>query len=1022
MDARFALLLGCFFLSGFAALLYQTAWTRELSFVFGTSELAVAAVLAAYMGGLALGAAAAARYALRLRRPVLAYGVLELAIALSALSVPAGIRLINAGYVGLLGGGGELLEGGAAMATLFQLGAAFAVLLPPTAFMGATLPLLARHAVRSEAEIGSRVGVLYAVNTAGAIAGTLCAAFWLMPELGLRRTVWAGAALNGLVFALAALLARGAATPPNPDLPTPTPPTLDLDGRRASAPPAAGAAGWILPAIALSGAVSFTYEVLWARLLGQLLGASLDAFASMLASFLLGIALGSACAARLATSRARAALGFGLAQLGIALTSYGAFALADRLPELSLRLGAGPGAPLASAALAAVTLLPITLCIGATFPFAVRLLARYPEQAARATARAYAWNTVGAIVGALAAGFLLLPRLGFAGTVGVGVAANLGLAALTALSTRPRRVRLVVAAAAAGALLLALPARTPWSLLSSSPLTKISKLGEVVFSAVGRSSTVLLFDEGATFRLTTNGLSEAIVARTGMLPKPSVVHWLGLLPSLLRPEARDLLVVGLGGGSALESVPSHVASIDVIELEPEVLNANRQMAAERAIDPLADARVRVHIGDARGVLQLTHKSYDAIISQPSHPWTAGASHLYTREFFSMARSHLKPDGVFVQWIGLRFVDEALLRSLAATLVAVFEHVEVYQPGAGAGLLFAASAEPLGFLEGGGRALRAAPEDFAPFGLQRVEDLAVARVLDDAGTRALAEGAALNTDDHNLLAARSSRLGEAALDRGGFRLLSKDRDPLLAGLAGLDRSALIRRLLGTASTQRATALTRSGDEALEETGLGWVELGLARPQRAARHFARALKLAPDSSDALAGLVASRPLRFADGKSVAGISEMDLDDRLAAVVAGQRHAAAGNWAEFAALDAELGRIEPGEALFDQVSRLRIRWRLAERDPEAAAEAQAIAETLLSRKWQPRDALLRARAAIAADRPVAAWGALSRIADALRKHPRPGVLAEAALEIAEALPEEIAGDLRVRLQPRRPSAARR
>ncbi|MBW1689106.1 MAG: fused MFS/spermidine synthase [Deltaproteobacteria bacterium] len=445
MDTRFVLLLGCFFLSGFAALLYQTAWTCELSFVFGTSEIAVAAVLAAYMGGLALGAAAAARYALRLRRPVLAYGVLELAIALSALSVPAGIRLINAVYVGLLGGGGELLEGGAAMATLFQLGAAFAVLLPPTAFMGATLPLLARHAVRNEAEIGSRVGVLYAVNTAGAIAGTLCAAFLLMPELGLRRTVWVGAALNGLVFALAALLARGAASPPTPNHSTP-------EGPRAGSTPATGAAVWILPAIALSGAVSFAYEVLWARLLGHLLGASLDAFASMLASFLLGIALGSAFAAHVATSRTRAALGFGAAQLGIALTSYAAFAFADRLPEFSLWLGAGPSAPLASAALAAATLLPITLCIGATFPFAVRLLARSPEQAARATARVYAWNTVGAIVGALGAGFVLLPQLGFAGTVSIGIAATLGLAAIAALSVRPRRTRLAVAAAAAGVL------------------------------------------------------------------------------------------------------------------------------------------------------------------------------------------------------------------------------------------------------------------------------------------------------------------------------------------------------------------------------------------------------------------------------------------------------------------------------------------------------------------------------------------------------------------------------------------
>ncbi|TMA24461.1 MAG: spermidine synthase, partial [Deltaproteobacteria bacterium] len=96
MEVRFALLLGCFFGSGFAALLYQTVWTRELSFVFGTSELAVAAVLAAYMGGLALGAAAAARAAGRLRRPVLAYGLLELAIAVSALAVPAGIALVEA--------------------------------------------------------------------------------------------------------------------------------------------------------------------------------------------------------------------------------------------------------------------------------------------------------------------------------------------------------------------------------------------------------------------------------------------------------------------------------------------------------------------------------------------------------------------------------------------------------------------------------------------------------------------------------------------------------------------------------------------------------------------------------------------------------------------------------------------------------------------------------------------------------------------------------------------------------------
>ena len=1001
MDARFVLLLACFFLSGFAALLYQTAWTRELSFVFGTSELAVAAVLAAYMGGLALGAAAAARYAMRLRRPVLAYGVLELAIAVCALSVPAGIRLINAVYVGLLGAGSELPGGGASAAALFQLGAAFAVLLPPTAFMGATLPLLARHAVRSEAEIGWRVGVLYAVNTAGAVAGALCAAFWLMPELGLRRTVWTGAALNGVVFVLAALLARGAANPPTPV------------GRRGVSPPAAGGAAWILPAIALSGAVSFAYEVLWTRLLGYLLGASIHGFATMLASFLLGIALGSAFAARVATSRERAALGFGVVQLGIAVASFGAFALADRLPELSLQLGAGPGAPLASGALAAATLLPITLCIGATFPFAVRLLARHPEQAAGATARLYAWNTVGAIAGALAAGFVLLPRLGFAGTLTVGVAANLGLALITALSVRPRRTRLAAVAVAAGVVVVALPAHPPWTLLRTTPRTGEAARGEVAYAAVGRSSTVLLLDQGGSFRLYCNGLPEARIERAGILPLATTARLMGLLPTLVRPEARELLVVGLGGGMLLEPIPSTVESIDVIELEPEVLAATQRTAELRAIDPLADPRVRVYVGDARGGLQLTAKRYDAIVSQPSHPWTAGSSHLYTREFFSLVRSRLEPDGVFVQWIGLNFVDEALLRSLLATLVDVFGHVEAYQPGAGTGLIFAASLQPIAGLEGAGRALRSAPDDFARFGLHRVEDFAAVRILDDAGARALAQGGALNTDDYNLLASRASRLGEAALDGPAARMLWKDHDPLLAGIDGLDRSALIRRLVTTNFKERATALALSERGALEETGLGWIELGLARHGRAVRHFTRALELAPDTSDAVAGLVASRPFDFTEGKSVEGISQGDLDDRLVALIAGLRLAAASDWDAVAALDAELGRIGPGEVLFEEASRLRARWRLATEDPEACAEAQAILEMLLSRSWNAVDALLRARAAIAADRPVAAWGSLSRIAELPRASDQAEVLIERALEIAEALPEEMARDLRIRLR---------
>ncbi len=988
MDPRFLLLLACFFVSGFAALLYQTVWSRELSFVFGTSELAVVAVLAAYMGGLSLGAALAARFASRLRRPVLAYGALELAIAVSALLVPWGIRGIQAVYVGVLGGEAALPEGGFAV-TLFQLAGAFAVLLPPTAFMGATLPLLARHAVRREAEIASRIGLLYAVNTAGAIAGTLCAAFWLMPELGLRRTVWSGALLNALVFGMAALLARGAPLAPASPVPS---------GGAA----AAGAAFWILPAIFVSGAISFAYEVMWTRLLGHLLGSSLQAFASMLASFLLGIALGSAAASRLGATRSLAALGFALSQLGIAATSYAVFALCDRLPELSAWLGAGPDAPLASAGVAAAALLPITLCIGATFPLAVRVLAQDPDQSAAAAARVYAWNTLGAIAGALGAGFVLLPALGFEGLLSVGVAASLGLAALAALAAQPRRRVLAAAAAAAGLALALAPASPPWKLLSSSPLSSNTGPVEILYSAVGRTSSVMLLDRGTRFQITTDGLPEASVDVEGTLPEISVAHWLGALPALVRPEARDLLVVGLGGGVALELVPQTLETIDVIEIEPQVVEANRRIAAARARDPLSDPRIRIHLGDARGTLQLAARRYDAIVSQPSHPWTAGASHLYTREFFSLVRSRLEPDGVFVQWIGISFVDEALLRSLLSALLEAFPHVELFQPQV-YGLLFIASGAPIDALAGAAKALDAAPADFARLGLHRLEDFASAWALDEAGVRAVVQRAPPNTDDHNQLAARSARVGKAKLDADSVTALLDEQDPL-PGAPGLDRSALIRALSIRHLGARATGLAMAAEGASQEAGLGWVELAAGRSVRAVRHFERALSLSPGSDgDAMGGLIASRKFELSHGNDVPGVTDQEIGTRYSALIAGWRDSEARDWASLASRDAELASFQPGDPLFEEAVHLRIARRLAAGDPAAAAEAQGFAELLLLRSGQLHDHLLRARAAIGAGRNRDARASLQRAADQVTATRSGRVLAEQVLEIARKLPEE-------------------
>ena len=484
-NANFSLLLVCFFLSGLAGLIYQTAWTREFAFVFGTSNLAVATVLAAYMAGLAAGAAAAARLAHLVTRPLLTYGVLELGVGLTALGVPLAIHGSQAMYVSLFGGQPELPEAGGLSSALFYMVCSFAILMIPTAMMGATLPLLVRHSVHNDEQISGRIGLLYSINTAGAVVGTVAAAFWLLPSIGLRETIWVAAGVNGLVFLAAWALARSAGG----ELPAPSD-----EGTTPSAP--LGRAVWILPLIFGSGLVSFTYEVLWTRLLEHLLGGSVYAFSTMLASFLMGIALGAAVASRYGSSRSRAGFGFAICQLGIALFSLVAFATVDSIPDLTHNLySMGVSKLLTDWAASTLTLFPAAMLIGATFPFAVRILARDENEAGSASAKVYAVNTIGSVVGSVAAGFFIIPALGYAGTLIACVALNLILAigaAITVVDLHARRLQIAAAICLVG--LIVVPPGEPWRILRYSEIGQTANFSPVEYLGVGRAATVLLLD------------------------------------------------------------------------------------------------------------------------------------------------------------------------------------------------------------------------------------------------------------------------------------------------------------------------------------------------------------------------------------------------------------------------------------------------------------------------------------------------------------------------------------------------
>ncbi len=727
----------CFFLSGFAALLYQTAWMRQLSVVFGTSELAVATILAAYMAGLALGAAIAARVMHRIRRPILVYGALEATIALSAIAVPFLLQLAGILYAAVFGGLSQPPGASGMGQSLFYLVVTFVVLAVPTACMGATLPMVTRYAVHKDEDVGPRVGLLYSINTAGAIAGTLVAAFLLLPAFGLWGTILAAAVVNLIVFVIAALLANSAGTESSTSSRS-----ISTFGWRPES--------WILPIMLLSGVATFAYEVLWTRLLSHILGGSVVAFATMLASFLAGIAIGSAVASRFAKTKVTAQIGFIVSELGIAVTCVAIYVTLDQfVPPTAGLLG--------NVSIAIALLLPATLFIGATFPFAVRILSANESEASVASARVYAWNTVGAVVGAIVAGFVLIPLLKYEGAIKVVVAINAGLAFAAAFAVPPRRVPFAIGSAVVFViLLLGFSPGSPEALLRVSPLNDL-RSGNIRYYGVGRSATVLMLERDGYFYLRTNGLPEAATDLKGAPPSKHTQRLLAALPVLARPDTKSMLIVGFGGGVVAEDLPTSLAEVDIVELEPKVLEANRSISEERNIDPLQDPRINLVINDARNALRLTDKHYDAIVSQPSHPWTAGASHLYTREFMRLAKSRLGSDGVFLQWMNTQFVSESLLRSFVATLLDVFPHVRAYQFDANI-LFFLASEsqiDPEAQMLATGEPFKSHLDEYKRKGIGSVNDLVAALAWDETGLGRLAADAPLITDNDNRMAMQSA---------------------------------------------------------------------------------------------------------------------------------------------------------------------------------------------------------------------------------------------------------------------------
>ncbi len=551
------------FFSGACALAYQTTWFRQFRLIFGASTFATAAVLAIFMGGLGIGSIVLGKRADAHPRPLAFYGGLELMIAAAAaLSQPL-LWLVAKIYI-VLGGSTTLGTGGA---TIVRLILAAIVLAIPTFLMGGTLPAAAR-AVETADDAGRRnLAALYAVNTLGAVAGTLVATFWMLEHFGNRNTLFAAMAVNVIV----GLTARAIATDVTVEAPA-------TEERESVAPPA-----FVLTAAAVVGFAFLLMELVWYRMLSPLLGGTTFMFGLILAIALLGIGLGGAAYSLRGAAAGATAGGFALTCTLEAAAIILPYALGDRIAVVTNllrpvgRIGFD-GYILGWTAITLVTVFPAAFIAGIQFPLLIGLLGRGREKVGRHVGLAYAFNTGGAIVGSLAGGFGLIPLLS---APGCWVLASMLLIAIGAaaiiLGARSRQYAFsalaIAAAVFAIAGTLALGPTAVWRQsgigAGRSPLPdskaeirewENSARRTLVWGEDGRESSIAV-TAGDDYGFIVNGKADGSARGDAGTQVMS-----GILASTIHPNPRSALVIGLGTGSTagwLGAVPN-MERVDVV--------------------------------------------------------------------------------------------------------------------------------------------------------------------------------------------------------------------------------------------------------------------------------------------------------------------------------------------------------------------------------------------------------------------------------------------------------------------------
>jgi spermidine synthase len=805
MPVRTRLVALLLFGSGFCALIYQTTWLREFRLVFGASTAASAAVLGVFMAGLGFGGIVLGRRSEAKAQPLAFYGQLELLIAATAALSP--LLILAARYFYIAAGGTQAM--GMGFGTIVRLLLAGLIIGVPTFLMGGTLPAAARAAVAPEDLQRRAVGILYGTNTLGAVTGAAAGTFYFFENFGNRMTLWLAAVLNVIVALIALRLSRSM-----PDLKGGSKPSRESDKGNSDlqANPL-----FVFVAAGLVGFAFFLMELVWYRMLGPLLGGSTFSFGLILAVALLGIGLGGGAYAVFGLKRSASLQFFALTCAAEAFFIALPYALGDRIAMAAMLLRplgtlGFHGHIIAWTALCCIVIFPAAFVSGIQFPLLIALLGKGRKSVGAQTGAAYAWNTIGALIGALAGGFGFMPIFSAPGVwkIVIVLLSALGLvAAALALRERWHWARTTTPVIIAIAALAMLAARGPtafWrhSQIGVGRLTQYQASPNEIRDLIngirrktfwerdGIESSVAL-SNGDSLAFIVNGRADGNAKYDAGTQIMS-----GLIGAALHPHPAKSLVVGLGTGSTagwLAAVPT-MEQVDAIELEPVVLHVAEECAPVNQ-NAMQNPKLHITIGDARELLLTTREKYDIVVSEPSNPYRAGVAGLFTREYYQSVDRCLNPGGMFFQWVQAYDIDDRTIQIFYRSLGSVFDNIESWQTEGG-DLLLLASHQSVSFEAEALRArLKEEPLKSAIAAAWRgnsLEDFLAHYIGNGAVAKALQRLASwpLNTDDRTIIEfafARSVNLPNG-FQLPNLRMSAKaakaDRPEVLKGEVDWDR--------------------------------------------------------------------------------------------------------------------------------------------------------------------------------------------------------------------------------------------